>query len=178
MPATSPTSWSASSVCRRASSRCRRSPPGPPAGAARDVLIVFSQGLSPNARLALAAPAAWQRVLLATAVTTSGASRPGHEAKRALLDRLQRAGGLVCRFPEEDEGTTLVRVIGPMVGYLCALRIMQSLGQSLGASGLSHRPLPAIDIDALCTQVASAGSRLVPALAELICGRWPTSSRF
>src|SRR5262245_25795494 len=61
-----------------------------PADVARDVLIVFSTGLSPNARLALAHVGAWHRVMLVTAV-----ARGTHDAgadKLAAIEAIERAG--------------------------------------------------------------------------------------
>ena len=52
---------------------------GLPAGAARDGLVVFSQGLSPNARLALAQAEQWR-----AAVVLSGAHDLGEEARDFL----------------------------------------------------------------------------------------------
>ncbi|EAU64608.1 creatininase subfamily, putative [Stigmatella aurantiaca DW4/3-1] len=124
--------------------------PVAPRTASRDVLIVFSQGLSPNARLPLAAPKAWHHVVLATAVTEAGAARPGQESKRELLERLREAGGQVVRFLPEDEYTTLVRVLGPMAGYLCALRMAQAIGERAGLASLS------VDLDAICSRIDQA----------------------
>ncbi|MDC0714777.1 creatininase family protein [Stigmatella sp. ncwal1] len=131
----------------------------PPRTAERDVLIVFSQGLSPNARLPLATPKAWQHVVLATAVTDAGAARPGQEAKRELLDRLSEAGGQVVRFLPEDEYTTLVRVLGPMAGYLCALRMAQAIGERAGIAPI------AVDLEALCARIDQAGPAVDAAFA-------------
>jgi creatinine amidohydrolase len=82
-----------------------------------DVLVVFSQGLSPNAALALDAPARWRRVVLVTAVTDEARLRP-----------LRDAGTVVATTDGEDELGTLVRVVGPMTGYVAALRLAEALG--------------------------------------------------
>jgi creatinine amidohydrolase len=126
--------------------------PVPPFTAERDVLIVFSQGLSPNARPALATPEAWKQVVLATAVTEQRASRPDHDVTGRLLDRVIASGGQVVRFPVEDEYTTLVRVIGPMAGYLCALGLASTIGTQVGAAPFD------IDIEAICERLDVAGS--------------------
>src|SRR5262249_30915459 len=64
--------------------------PGP--GCAEDVLVVFSQGLSPNAQLALTHAARWRRVVAATAVTDAGRLAPLHAR-----------GVTVVRFAGEGE---------------------------------------------------------------------------
>ena len=46
---------------------------GPPPGAADEALVVFSQGLSPNARFALRDAARWRHAVLVTAVTEDAA---------------------------------------------------------------------------------------------------------
>jgi creatinine amidohydrolase len=89
----------------------------PASPAPDDVLVVFSQGLSPNARLALATPGVWRRVVLVTAVTAP-----------ARLAPLRTAGIVVQTIDGEDEFGTLVRVVGPMTGYVAALRLAAALG--------------------------------------------------
>ncbi|HXJ32973.1 MAG TPA: creatininase family protein [Candidatus Eisenbacteria bacterium] len=82
-----------------------------------DVLVVFSQGLSPNAQVALAAPARWRRVVLVTAVTD-----------RERLAPFTQRSVVVHGIDGEDEMGTLVRVIGPMAGYVGALQVACALG--------------------------------------------------
>jgi len=92
----------------------------PPRHARDDLLIVFSQGLSPNAQLVLAEAGAWHRVLLATATR--------------LEDRLApaRARGVqVVAFEGAEEYGTLVRVLGPLAAYAAALRLAALLGAPL-----------------------------------------------
>ena len=89
----------------------------PAAAATDDVLVVFSQGLSPNARLALDATERWRRVVLVTAVADAARLRP-----------LREAGVAVATMDGADELGTLVRVIGPSTGYVVALRLAEALG--------------------------------------------------
>ena len=63
-----------------------------PVGESRDVLIVVSQGLSPNARIALRDRERWAGVVLLTATTVEGARRVGRDDEAALLLELGRAG--------------------------------------------------------------------------------------
>jgi GTP cyclohydrolase II len=90
---------------------------GAPPAAPDDALVVFSQGLSPNAEIALAAPERWRRVVLVTALT---------DASR--LDPLRARGVVVHTIDGADEFGTLVRVIGPMTGYWGALQVAAALG--------------------------------------------------
>jgi len=95
----------------------------PLAGDPRDVLVVFSQALSPNALLALDDPAAWLRTVL---VTGAGSSRDAE--RRRTLEALRRAGASVVESAGADEFGTLLRVEGPLAGYVAALRLARSLG--------------------------------------------------
>jgi creatinine amidohydrolase len=92
--------------------------PGPDRAA--ETLVVFSQGLSPNALLTLAHAPRWRHVVLATAVTDP-----------ARLTPLRARGVTVVGFPGEDEYQTLVRVTGAVTGHLCALRLARALGVPL-----------------------------------------------
>ncbi|MGH7858466.1 MAG: creatininase family protein, partial [Candidatus Binatia bacterium] len=116
----------------------------------RDVLVVFSQGLSPNARLALAEPGAWKRVVLVTAA-------------REGLDRLEARGVVIRRIPGENEFGTLVRITGPMCGYWEALRIARDLAVE---SRLSHS-LPDVGVERVCERIARAAEGAAPATADL-----------
>jgi creatinine amidohydrolase len=120
-----------------------------PAPAPDDVLVVFSQGLSPNARIALDAPERFRRTVLVTAVTD--------EARLAPL----RAGGVIVQTIDgEEERGTLVRVVGPMTGYVAALRLAHALGGRAMADvativgALASADPPALDADALDAPLA------------------------
>ncbi len=95
----------------------------------RDALVVFSQGLSPNARFALTAPEQWASLTLVTATGTRGGARADCGEKAALLDALQCAGATVVRTPGEDEYGTLIRVTGPMLAYAGALAVARAWGR-------------------------------------------------
>jgi creatinine amidohydrolase len=92
--------------------------PGP--DCAEDALVVFSQGLSPNAQLALTHAGRWRRVVAATAVT---------DAER--LAPLRARGVTIVRFAGEGEFGTLARVIGPLTGSLCALQLARAFGVAI-----------------------------------------------
>jgi creatinine amidohydrolase/Fe(II)-dependent formamide hydrolase-like protein len=139
-------------------------PPGP--GAADEALVVISQGLSPNARLALARPRAWRHVVLMTATGEEGARRAGREDRLRLLAELRAAGVEVRPFPAgEDEYGTLVRVIGPMAGYLCALRLVAALARAAGTPAAVTD-----DVEAVCRALATAPGRLDAALPPAALG--------
>ena len=126
----------------------------PPATAGEDVLILFSQGLTPNARPVLAAASRWRHVVVVTAAREG----PQDDVKSRLLRDLRAAGGSVRTIPGEDEYGTLVRVVGPMLGYLEAIRLVAAIGRPTSAS------LPILDIDELCERIGRAGDVLDRAL--------------
>jgi creatinine amidohydrolase len=99
----------------------------PPPPAAQQTLVLFSQGLSPNARLALQRIESWHAVWLVTAggEEVAGAeAAPGGDdvARRRAVDAAVAAGVRVLSFPAAGEFGTLLRIIGPMTGYAAALR--------------------------------------------------------
>lgn len=129
-----------------------------PAQCALDVLVLFSQGLAPNVRPLLAAPANWRGAVLVTAARQR--SESPDDAKGRLLKEFRADGGTVRTMPGENEYGTLVRVVGPMVGYLEALRIVAAIAR---ARGVPHEP---IDVALLCERVSVAQERLAHNLTE------------
>ena len=123
----------------------------------RDVLVVFSQALSPNASLALTAPEGWLRTFL---ITAAGASRDA--ARRDALLRLRGAGAGVIASVGADEFGTLLRIEGPIAGYVAALRFARSLGLA-AAPELGRAPAAWTAALARATDLAPA---LAPRLAE------------
>lgn len=108
----------------------------PPASA----LILFSQGLSPNARLVLAHTARYPTALLLT----------GLPADHADLLPFVARGLRVVSLPSGDERGLLVRVIGPAVASLAALLLA-------GASDPRSIEFP--DMTALTAALSRASER-------------------
>jgi creatinine amidohydrolase len=123
----------------------------------RDALIVFSQALSPNARLALTEPGGWLRTVLVTAAM--GSRDP---ERRRAAEAVRTAGAAVVPSAGADEFGTLLRIEGPLVGYVAALRLARSLG-------LPPRPELARAAGAwaaACTSAAARAGALAPRLAR------------
>lgn len=122
----------------------------PDAGGPDDALVVFSQGLSPNACHALAHPERFGRVILVTAVDPGRSS-----ADRVARLEAARAGGVrVLPLPSElgEEDGALARVAGPGVGHVVALALARALARRLGRT-LSGCDVP---MDRLCARLAAA----------------------
>lgn len=80
-----------------------------------DGVVVFSQGMSPNARIAVErAPASSTRIL----VTASPANR--------FAQKAQDQGWLLCTHEPADEGALLVRLTGPS----CALAVARAIADA------------------------------------------------
>ena len=130
-------------------------PPSP--DASMDALVVFSQGLSPNARLALEHARRWAGTLVVTAVPPAAeASRARVEAsattgvppsgalheRQELLDALAAGGCGVYRVPAAEEYGTLLRVAGPLVGAAAAIVLARAIATAAGAVPAGLLPAP------------------------------------
>lgn len=93
-------------------------------------LVVFSQGLSPNARTAFSRRGEFAHTVVFTSVTEEGARRGGKLDRLQLLDALVSEGAEIVRFPVEDEYTTLIRIVGPACAYLACWSFVATLGGS------------------------------------------------
>ncbi len=90
-------------------------------------LIVFSQGVSPNAQIALNRRKDFAHCVLFTATTPAAALAAGKRDRAALLQSILDAGGDLVEFPLAEEYTTLIRFVGPLAGYLSALQFVAQL---------------------------------------------------
>jgi len=121
----------------------------PPSGALGDALVVFSQGLSPNARLAFSHSASFGSVVVVTAQgssSTTGEREEWYEALRA-------AGVTLLGFDAPDEFGSLVRITGPMLGYAAALQLADSLARQV------HQRVPC-DFEAAAERLEQAEASL------------------
>lgn len=90
-------------------------------------LVVFSQGVSPNAQIAINRRSDFAHTVLFSATSPAAARAAGKQDRAALLERLQSEGGDWVEFPLAEEYTTLIRMVGPMAGYLAALQFVAQL---------------------------------------------------
>lgn len=84
-------------------------------------LVVFSQGLSPNSLLAINQRAVFGHLILFTSTTASNSK----ETHSELIKKLKAEGHKIVQFPLENEYTLLIRVIGPIAGYLAAIQFVE-----------------------------------------------------
>lgn len=91
-----------------------------------DVLALFSQGVSPNARMALAATPRFARSFVVTAAT-------GDPAVARAVSR----GTVVLSHGPDVEGELLLRVQGPAAATVLALRWVDAIARDAGREGLA-----------------------------------------
>lgn len=95
---------------------------------AADQLIICSQRLSPNARLAMARITDYADALLLTSQPDEASDA---EERRALIG-WRMAGGQVVALPLEAERGMLLRVVGPAVSSLAALQLVAQWAEQAG----------------------------------------------
>lgn len=101
---------------------------GAPPGSENDWLIVFSQGLSANARYALGTIESWAGVVLITGLSREATPQEGLTAeKRAWLTDLAERGVVLVEMGCGCEYGALIRVIGARVGYAVAWSLLRTL---------------------------------------------------
>jgi hypothetical protein len=88
----------------------------------QSTLVLFSQGLSPNARIAMRADHGFQNKLLVTSAVADDDSAHG-----PLLDAWTESGGRVLVVPPREEGGIFLRIQGPVASTLASLRIADQL---------------------------------------------------
>ena len=93
-----------------------------PGAFAGKTLVVFSQGVSPNAQIALRRRREFAHTILFSSTTPEAARAAGKPERAALLQGILDEGGELVEFPLAEEYTTLIRFVGPMAGYLAALQ--------------------------------------------------------
>lgn len=88
-----------------------------------DLLVLFSQNLSPNARLALTT----QDRFRARWLVTSAGYAPGVSVRESLMHGYRAEGVVPILVPPAAEDGMLLRVVGPAVASLMALRMAAHL---------------------------------------------------
>lgn len=141
-------------------------------------LVVFSQGLSRNIRLALDQRSRFHRLILFTAATVSGLRTAGQMDRAGRLEELESAGVEVVRFPLENEYEILIRVVGPSCGFLAARLWMDSLAPTWGVDpGRELAAIEAVDSTGLTTFFESharacfSGFRILAPPSLAACGQ-------
>lgn len=116
-------------------------------------LVLVSQGLSPNARLALRHATRFDKVLVLTSV------QPSCGELGPLLAGVTARGGEVVVLPPAGEDGLLLRVIGPSAAALAAMSIVESACGSPLDRAFFHEVPRAV---AACSARASQAAAHVP----------------
>jgi fructoselysine-6-P-deglycase FrlB-like protein len=114
-------------------------------GFAGKTLVVFSQGVSPNAQIALRRRRDFAHTVLFTASNPAAALAAGKKDRAALLQSLLDDGGELVEFPLAEEYTTLIRFVGPMAGYLACLQFTAQLACCRFTTPPAAELLPLLD---------------------------------
>lgn len=93
------------------------------AEASRTALVVFSQGLSPNARMVLERRKGFRETLLVTSSTPEGQRAAGRTDRAEVLQQLLEEGVGVLHHPPENEYDILPRFQGPVCSLIAAIRL-------------------------------------------------------
>jgi GTP cyclohydrolase II len=127
-------------------------------------LVVISQGLSPNAQIALRFAAEFEHSVVFTSTSAEDEVAAGRQERAVLLRELAERGAEFVRFPLLSENSTLIRVIGPSAGFLAAHQFVVALSAEIKrvraepASDNASRSLlnriPVADVFALSTLTA------------------------
>lgn len=121
---------------------------------AGDTLVLFSQGLAPNARFPLLHANAFRHVFVVTSVEPS-LDAPSHDPRRIAAEA-ERGGARVVRVPPADEGGLLLRVMGPAIAALAAVLLARPL----------LRRARRTELEASIAQVAGAYERALASVAS------------
>ena len=98
-----------------------------PLEASDRTLVVISQGLSPNAQVAINQSASFAHTVVFTATTSEGAAGAGKSSRAQLIGELESAGVEFIRGPLEEEYSTLIRFVGPIACFLSTYLFSRSL---------------------------------------------------
>lgn len=115
------------------------------AGFAGKTLIVFSQGVSPNAQIALRRRHDFSHTILFTATSPAAARAAGKADRATLLQAILDGGGELIEFPLAEEYTTLIRFVGPLAGYLACLQFTAQLAGCRFKTPAATDILPLLD---------------------------------
>lgn len=121
---------------------------GQRAAFAGKTLIVFSQGVSPNAQIALDRRRDFSHTVLFTASNPGAARAAGKIGRATLLEEILDEGGALIEFPLAEEYTTLIRFVGPLAGYLAALQFTSQLAGCRFSPPAANAILPLLNVPA------------------------------
>ena len=116
-----------------------------PESFAGKTLVVFSQGVSPNAQIALRRRIHFSHTILFTASSPASARAAGKHDRAAMLQSLLDEGCELIEFPLAEEYTTLIRFVGPMAGYLACLQFAAQFSCSRFRAPSAEELLPLLD---------------------------------
>lgn len=134
------------------------------------ILVVFTQGLSANACLALEHAADFAGVILVSSVTEAGLYAAGKRERLDYLCKLKDSAAVIWTHPLEDEYTILPRFIGPACAMVVALRLADKLS---GLDTVVPEVLLAADLElSVCHDEGGWAEDLLAGVAFNFAGGW------
>ncbi len=94
-------------------------------------LVVISQGLSPNAQVAIDRREDFDHLVVFTSTTAAGAEAAGKRDRAERIRHLEQSGVEFVRSPLEEEYSTLIRFVGPLAVYLSVHQFVRCLAAEL-----------------------------------------------
>lgn len=93
------------------------------------ILIIISQGLSANAQIALAKRKQFKDCIIFTAASVYSLEKLNKSSTAKLFKKLKQESRLIINFPLENEYAILIRVIGPLLGYIAVFHFAKELAK-------------------------------------------------
>lgn len=118
------------------------------------VLLVVSQGLSPNAQVAIDRHHDFDHLVVFTSTTAAGAAAGGKPDRARKIQMLADAGVEFVHSPLEEEYATLIRFIGPLAVYVRAHQFVRCLAPAALAPLTPERLAPLLSARAPADLVA------------------------
>lgn len=135
-----------------------RSLPNPSAG--EGSLVIFSQGLSAQARRVLETRNRYSSCTLFTSCTSAGLEQAGKHEVAELLRKLQDEKTALVTYPLESEFQVLMRVVGPFFGFYAVSTLLRAMRAKIPAP-------PTSDLLAALQRARTAAAEM-PRLPEAV----------
>jgi hypothetical protein len=93
-----------------------------------DKLILFTQGLSPNATIPIE-QFEYSNIILVTTFTldTLNTANTVTSRKNDILTKVKSNNNIIITYPKETNDDTLIRITGPYIGYIIGLEMTKNM---------------------------------------------------
>jgi len=98
-------------------------------------LIIFTQGLSPNATIPIERFEYSDIIIITTYTSTPITEKNNVSLKDSVLEKIKTNNNIIINYPKETEDDTLIRITGPYVGYIIGLEIARNMASDFTYEG-------------------------------------------